>query len=92
MFFHSHATNRVAGQAADILEAPVFQPEHAVGHLDGWGRGKFDGSAALYYLRSRGPTGARTLSWTVRGRGVASVRIGSCRTGSTSERIPVEAT
>ena len=40
-----------------------------IGHLDGWGRGLFDGSGALYYTRTRGTTGARTLSWVVRGRG-----------------------
>ena len=60
-----------------------------VGHLDGWGRGKFEGSAALYYMRSRGSTGSKTLSWTLRGRGVASVRIGSCRTGWITERVEV---
>lgn len=52
-----------------------------VGHLDGWGRGKFEGFAALYYMRSRGTTGSQTLSWMLRGRGRAVVRIGSCRTG-----------
>ena len=46
-----------------------------IGHLDGWGRGLFDGSGALYYTRTRGTTGARTLSWVVRGRGVVSLRI-----------------
>jgi len=61
-----------------------------VGHLDGWGRGKYEGSGALYYMRSRGNTGARTLSWTLRGRGHATVRIGSCRTGWVRARIRIE--
>ena len=60
-----------------------------VGHLDGWGRGKYDGSGALYYMRSRGNTGAKTLSWTLRGKGLATVRIGSCRTGWITKRVEV---
>ena len=52
-----------------------------VGHLDGWGRGRFEGFAALYYMRSRGNTGSRSLTWMLRGRGRAVVKIGSCRTG-----------
>lgn len=52
-----------------------------VGHLDGWGRGRFDGESALFYQRSRGSTGRKTLSWVVRGRGRFTVRVGSCRTG-----------
>ena len=60
-----------------------------VGHLDGWGRGKYDGTGALYYMRSRGNTGAKTLSWTIKGSGLVSVRIGSCRTGWITERVEV---
>ena len=52
-----------------------------VGHLDGWGRGLFDGSGALYYSNTRGTTGSRTVSWVVRGRGVLNLRAGSCRVG-----------
>ena len=61
-----------------------------VGHLDGWGRGKYEGGGALYYMRSRGNTGSRTLSWTLRGKGTATVRIGSCRTGWITQRVEVE--
>ena len=60
-----------------------------VGHLDGWGRGKHDGGSALYHMRSRGNTGAKTLSWTLRGQGVATARIGSCRTGWITKRVEV---
>ena len=60
-----------------------------VGHLDGWGRGKYDGTGALYHMRSRGNTGAKTLSWTLRGKGLATVRIGSCRTGWITKRVEV---
>ena len=60
-----------------------------VGHLDGWGRGLFDGSAALYLMRSRGNTSSRTLSWVVEGEGTLRVRIGSCRVGWIEETIRI---
>lgn len=60
-----------------------------IGHLDGWGRGLYDGSDALYYLSSRGNTGARRLSVVVRGKGRLAVRVGSCRTGWIQEVIDV---
>jgi hypothetical protein len=49
----------------------------------------FDGSGALYYTRTRGNTGSHTVSWVVRGRGVVSLRIGSCRVGWTTRDIEV---
>ena len=70
----------------------LAEPELAhreIGHLDGWGRGLFDGSGALYYTRTRGTTGARTLSWVVRGTGMVSLRIGSCRVGWTTREIEI---
>lgn len=60
-----------------------------VGHLDGWGRGKYSGDGALYHLQSRGSTGAKTLSWTLRGKGVVRVRMGACRTGWIERQIEV---
>lgn len=61
-----------------------------LGHLDGWGRGRFDGTGALYYMRSRGTTGARRATWLVRGRGTVTVRVGSCRTGWQERLIELE--
>lgn len=58
-----------------------------VGHLDGWGRGKNDGSGALYHLRSRGTTGRKRLEWIVRGRGEVSVHVDSVRCGSVSATL-----
>jgi len=52
-----------------------------VGHLDGWGRGLQDGTDALYFMRSRGNTGARTVLVLIAGKGTARIRVGSCRTG-----------
>lgn len=60
-----------------------------IGHLDGWGRGLFDGSGALYSTLTRGTTGARTVSWVVRGRGLVSLRVGSCRVGWTTRDVNI---
>ncbi|MCG8417669.1 MAG: M14 family metallopeptidase [Proteobacteria bacterium] len=64
---------------------------HEIGHLDGWGRGLFDGTDALYYLTSRGNTGAHRFSFVVRGQGRARVRVGSCRTGWIDHTIDISA-
>lgn len=52
-----------------------------LGHLDGWGRGKFDGESALFFQRSRGSTSTATARWRVVGGGSLSVVVGSCRVG-----------
>jgi hypothetical protein len=50
-----------------------------IGHLDGWGRGLFDGTDALYYQRGRGNTHERSV--TVTARAGLRARAGSCRVG-----------
>ncbi|HET9045756.1 MAG TPA: M14 family metallopeptidase [Casimicrobiaceae bacterium] len=60
-----------------------------IGHLDGWGRGLFDGSGALYYAYTRGTTGARTFKWTLRGKGSIDLKVGSCRVGWTSQKVNI---
>jgi hypothetical protein len=57
------------------------QSHRELGHLEGWGRGLFDGSSALFYMRSRGTGHARTTSIAIRGKGVLTLKVGSCRTG-----------
>jgi hypothetical protein len=77
---------------AQCTGCELADPELAhreIGHLDGWGRGLFDGSGALYYTRTRGTTGSRTVSWVVRGRGVLNLRIGSCRVGWTTRDVEI---
>ena len=69
--------------------ASPSEAHREVGHLEGWGRGLYDGSGALFYMRSRGSVSARTMSWVVRGSGVLVLRVGSCRTGFIERRIEV---
>jgi len=65
------------------------EARQSIGRLDGWGHGKYEGYAALYYMRSRGNTGERTVSWTLKGRGRAVIKIGSCRVGWISEDVAI---
>jgi len=60
-----------------------------IGHLDGWGRGLGEEDVTIFYLRSRGSTHRRVLRFTVRGSGVAEVRVTSCRVGTTLLRVTV---
>ena len=77
----------VSCEGCELAEPDLAHRE--IGHLEGWGRGLFDGSGALYYMQTRGTTGARTVSWVVRGRGAVSVRVGSCRVGWTTRRVEI---
>ena len=67
------------------------QANFAVGHLDGWGRGLYDGSFALYHPRSRGTCSSRKLRFSVRGSGQLHLRVGSCRVGEVRCSIAVDA-
>lgn len=53
----------------------------AIGHLEGWGRGRFASETLLTYARSRGNQSRAVVSYLVRGRGVLELRVGSCRVG-----------
>ncbi len=77
----------VSGEGCELAEPSLAHRE--IGHLEGWGRGLFSGAGALYYMQTSGTTGARTLSWVVRGRGAVDVRVGSCRVGWISRRIDI---
>lgn len=52
----------------------------AIEHLDGWGRGRFDGTGAIYFLRSRGNGHRRVVEFAC-GEGPIEVRVGCPRTG-----------
>ncbi|MCB9672220.1 MAG: peptidase M14 [Alphaproteobacteria bacterium] len=68
--------------ATVITDGEVLGPRRVtVGHLDGWGRGRWDGSNALYFQRTRGSTGRRTVCFDLRGASEWRVTVGSCRVG-----------
>ncbi len=67
------------------------QQHRLIGHLAGWGRGRFDFGHAIFFQRSRGSASSRrTLAWVVRGRGRARIRVGSCRVGSVERELTIE--
>jgi hypothetical protein len=66
-------------------------PRRAIGHLDGWGRGLFGGSFSLFFQRSRGSVSRREATWLVRGSGALTLRVESCRVGSVSHTVRVNA-
>ena len=72
-----------------ILEGAevVGSARREIGHLEGWGRGRWAGGAALYFARSRGSTDRSTIEWLVRGGDTVSVRAGSCRVGWVSASV-----
>ncbi|WP_435105166.1 M14 family metallopeptidase [Arhodomonas sp. AD133] len=60
-----------------------------VGHLHGWGHGRFNPRATLFYPFSPGNTGERRLSWLVRGHGDVTIRVTGPRTGTVSASIHI---
>lgn len=61
-----------------------------VGHLAGWGKGKGAWGQAIFYASTPGNDNARTLRWTLRGKGTATVRIGSPRVGWLERKVVID--
>lgn len=53
----------------------------AVGHLEGWGRGRGTTLGTPGFPRGSGSVSTRRLRWVARGSGRVTVRVGSCRVG-----------
>ncbi|MEM9070400.1 MAG: M14 family metallopeptidase [Myxococcota bacterium] len=60
-----------------------------LGHLEGWGRGRWSGAGALYYQRSRGSVSERRVHFTVKGSGVVVLRATSCRVGEVVRSVEI---
>ena len=61
-----------------------------LGHLEGWGRGLFDDSGALYFQRSKGSVSRKTVRFVVQGKGTCRIEVGNTRMGQHSITIKVE--
>jgi hypothetical protein len=59
----------------------------ALGHLEGWGHGRFSGHTTIFLQRSHRNRTAAQVRFLVRGTGVLQVRAGSTRTGWIETRI-----
>lgn len=57
------------------------EPRKNVGHLDGWGRGRFGGSTSWPYQTTTAPRTSTKVSFVIDGEGPVTVRVGSCRVG-----------
>jgi hypothetical protein len=57
------------------------QEQQTVGHLEGWGRGRFGAPVGLAYQRSQGSISTKQLSYLVSGSGTVTFRIGAVRVG-----------
>ena len=71
----------------DGCELAEGHTRRVLGHLDGWGRGLGDGTAALYYPYGRGNTGTAQESVVVRGSGRVTATVRSCRIGAVRRTI-----
>ena len=70
---------------AELLHTDEAHRE--VGHLEGWGRGRFDFGHAIFFQRSKGDVSRRRMRVAVRGAGDVTLRVGSCRVGWVEQRI-----
>jgi hypothetical protein len=57
------------------------EPRKNVGHLDGWGRGRFGGSTSWPYQATTATRTSTRASFVVEGEEPVQVRVGSCRVG-----------
>ena len=60
-----------------------------MGQLEGWGRGKGNGSSALYFQRSAGSVSRAVAQWVVTGSGTVRIRAGNCRMGFLERTVEV---
>jgi hypothetical protein len=77
-----------AHHGAELVDSKSAR--RAIGHIDGWGRGRFGGSFALFFQRSRGTVSRRVESWVVRGPGTLEIRVESCRLGAVSHTVSID--
>jgi hypothetical protein len=69
--------------------AVVPQERTELGHLDGWGKGRFGGSANLFYMRSDANATRRAFRIVARGSGLVVLRVGCSRVGWLETSIEV---
>lgn len=81
----------VAAEATGCMLVEPAAGRVEIGHLDGWGRGRYSGSQALYYTRSRGNTSSRRAVFMVKGQGELRLRVGACRVGWIDTRVTISA-
>lgn len=76
-------------ETAGCSVADASRARVELGHLAGWGRGRFGGAGALFFQRSAGSVSTRQARWLIEGRGTVLIKVGSCRTGEQSIAVDV---
>jgi hypothetical protein len=66
--------------------ATVTQERTELGHVDGWGKGRFGGSANLFYMRSDGNATRRAFRIVARGTGLVVLRVAAAASAGWSGR------
>jgi hypothetical protein len=77
----------VTAQSEGVTLVEPTAARQALGHLEGWGHGRFSGHTTIFLQRSHRNRTAAQVRFLVRGTGVLQVRAGSTRTGWIETRI-----
>jgi hypothetical protein len=77
--FNEPVSIRCETEGCELIEPS--RPHAVLGHLAGWGRGRFGMSSPLNQPLSSGTNHRAQISYWVRGQGRLAVTVGACRTG-----------
>jgi len=78
----------------DAPDGELIEPtarERSIGHLGGWGRGLGHGADMPWLMRSDASGDRARLTWLVRGRGTARIKVGSPRVGWYESTVTLDA-
>lgn len=78
---------RASGVGCELIRTE--EARVTLGHLEGWGRGLFDGDATIFHPRSRGSVSRAHASVHVKGRGTLRVNVQGPRIGEVALDVPV---
>jgi hypothetical protein len=68
------------------LVAP-HEGKQELGHLEGWGRGRFDDDSSIFFPRSRGSVSETRVAFHVQGEGHLDITVGGPRVGQREVRV-----
>ena len=88
--FNKELVARIEVQGCKLVENE--SDKQPVGHLEGWGRGLFDDSSALYFQRSKGSVSRKTVRFVVQGKGRVKIEISNPRMGAQYLEINLDET
>jgi len=71
---------RMTAECTDVRLAAPAEPAVEIGHLDGWGKGLYNGPT-IFAPWTRGNIHEKFVTLVVEGRGRIKLRVGSCRVG-----------